>query len=490
MFESIKKRWTELTSISRTFFIAIVIFLLALFLYLATWILSDNYQVLFSDLNAQDASSMIAELERSKTPYQLADNGTTILVDADSVYKTRLKLVGKGLSLNGSVGFELFNNAEFGMTEFAQKVNYLRALQGELERTITGFDEIKLARVHLVLPESGLFKRKGAVPKASVTVSVKDNAQLTLNQVSGIQKLVSASVPEVTPSEVTVVDQTGIALTKSFIGNDNEAFVSQRLEVKKELEAYMTQKLVSVLDRVVGPGKAIVTVDISLNYDQVKVTKEEVMPLPNTEGQFIGAVAKKRTSYQIDQNQISNSLDDELISPINVEPSKATTSEIDYINNRRVEQVLSSPGAINKLSVGILVPNVTDAEKLAKIKEVVEMTAGVSTSRGDGVVVHNIDMAEIHDEADSTHENMVTKTIQIPTTKPTQGTSIIESEVIKNYLLLNWNILLYICILCIAVFYFLFRKKRQTVAAMSKEKRDKLLNEINIWANGQSTAKS
>ncbi|MFV1922187.1 MAG: flagellar basal-body MS-ring/collar protein FliF [Methylotenera sp.] len=478
-----------MSSISRTVFIAMLILLLAIFLYLATWALSDNYQVLFSDLNAQDASSMIAELERSKTPYQLADNGTTILVDADSVYKTRLKLVGKGLNLNGSVGFELFNNAEFGMTEFAQKVNYLRALQGELERTITGFDEIKLARVHLVLPESGLFKRKGAVPKASVTVTVKDGAELTLNQVSGIQKLVSASVPEVTASEVTVVDQRGVALTKNFIGNNDEAFISQRLEVKKELESYMTQKLARVLDRVVGPGKAIVTVDISLNYDQVKVTKEEVMPLPNTEGQLIGAVAKKRTSYQIDQNQISNSLDDELISSINVEPSKATTSEIDYINNRRVEQVLSSPGAINKLSVGILVPNVTDTEKLAKIKEVVEMTAGVSANRGDGVVVHNIDMAEIQDKPDSTFEKVITEEIQPLPAKSKKMNNIFESDLIKNFLFLNWKTLLYICILCAILLYFVFRKKKETVAAINKEKRDKLLNEINVWASSQSATK-
>ena len=176
--------------------------------------------------------------------------------------KTRLKLIGKGLNLNGSVGFELFNNTEFGMTEFAQKVNYLRALQGELERTIVSFDEIKTARVHLVLPESGLFKRKDAKPKASVTITMKNGFSLTPEQVVGIQKLVSASVSEVTPSEVTIVDQKGLALTKSVLSDNESSNLSERLEVKRQLEVYINSKIVNVLDRVVGSGKAIVSVDV------------------------------------------------------------------------------------------------------------------------------------------------------------------------------------------------------------------------------------
>lgn len=485
MLELIKKRWIDLSTISKAVFVFLIVVLVSAFLYFATWIFEDNYQVLFSDLNAQDASNMIAELERNKTPYKLAENGTSILVETDSVYKTRLKLVGKGLNLNGSVGFELFNNAEFGMTEFAQKVNYLRALQGELERTIMGFDEIKSARVHLVLPESGLFKRKAAVPKASVTISVRDNAELALDKVVGIQRLVSASVPEVTAAEVTVVDQRGLALTKNYVASDNQAFVSQRLEVKKELESYMTQKLINVLDRVVGPGKAIITVDISVNYDQVKVTKEEVMPLPNANGQAVGAVARKRTTHQVDQNQVS-SFDDDLTSTRQSQPSKASTSEIDYVNNRRVEQVLSSPGAINRLSVGILVPNVKDPVKLSKIKEVVEMTAGISPERGDGVVVHDIDIPTINAVAAMPHKVVPAKAILQP-----QATKIMKKKVnidevsIEEQLLSIWQYLLVGGILLLALLYLMFRKKQNDTVAMSAESRDKLLDEINVWASSQ-----
>src|SRR5262245_28297346 len=121
----------------------------------AWWILRDDRQPLFTDLDPHDAAAIAAELERMKLPYGVADDGATVLVDKNAVHATRLKIMGKGVDLKGTVGFEIFNNTDFGMTEFAQKINYQRALQGELARTIGALAEVKSARVHLVLPESG-----------------------------------------------------------------------------------------------------------------------------------------------------------------------------------------------------------------------------------------------------------------------------------------------------------------------------------------------
>ena len=139
-----------------------VLLIIAAFVTLGTWLLRTDYQVLFADLAPQDASTMVSELEKLKTPYRLSNGGNTILVPADIVHKTRLKLVGKDLPLRGAVGFELFNDSEVGMTEFAQKVNYQRALQGELTRTILAIEDVLSARVHLVLSEQGLFKKTGS----------------------------------------------------------------------------------------------------------------------------------------------------------------------------------------------------------------------------------------------------------------------------------------------------------------------------------------
>ena len=197
MYPILKHKWSELSSLAKAGLISGVILILGSLLLGSLWLLNDDYQILFSELNAQDASAMVTELDRMKIPYRLAEGGTAILVERDAVYKTRLKLMGKGLDLRGGVGFEIFNNADLGMTEFAQKVNFQRALQGELARTIMSLDEVKSARVHLVLPDSSLFKRQNARPKASISLIMKGNTQLSPEQISGMQRLVAASVPEI-----------------------------------------------------------------------------------------------------------------------------------------------------------------------------------------------------------------------------------------------------------------------------------------------------
>lgn len=471
MFDLVKKTWSVMTALKRLVFIALLSALLALLVYSILWVTGDDYQVLFSDLNPQDASSMVSELEHLKTPYTLADNGTTILVDKDSVYKTRLKLIGKGLNLNGSVGFELFNNTEFGMTEFAQKVNYLRALQGELERTITGFDEVKSARVHLVLPESGLFKKKNAKPKASVSITMKNGLELTQVQISGIQKLVAASVPEVMASEVIIVDHNGVALTKNLSSDDDVSSLYGRLDIKKQLESYLATKITSVLDKVVGVDKSIVSVDVNLSYDQVKTTKEDVVPLPNTLGQSVGAISRKRITNQSDEASIQEDFSDEQTANRNV-PATSSTSEIEFVNNKRIEQILSSPGVISKLSVGVIIPNLNDPIKLEKLREVISMAAGINQSRGDGLVVHDI---EIFDKSDS------------PPVSFEEPSSSISGKLVENTTHNNLADKQYYLavglfgLLVILIVYFVSNRKSKP-KLLSTTEREKLLNEINAWA--------
>jgi len=173
VWENVKRWWGALKTAAKVGLGAGLLAILVLFALSLAWVTRDNYQVLFSDLDPQDGVAIVAELERMKIPYRLADNGGTVLVDQESVHKTRLKLMGKGINLKGTVGFELFNNSEFGMTEFAQKINYQRAMQGELARTIMSLDEVKHARVHLVVPDQGLLRRGTVKPKASVTLTVR-----------------------------------------------------------------------------------------------------------------------------------------------------------------------------------------------------------------------------------------------------------------------------------------------------------------------------
>lgn len=391
MIQNVKGLWSRLGPLERFGLVVGVLVTLALFAFLVWWASRDHYQVLFSDLDPQDGSTMIAELDRMKMPYRLADKGNTILVDQDQVYKTRLQLMGKGLTLKGTVGFEIFNNSEFGITEFAQKVNYMRALQGELARTIMGFDEVKFARVHLVLPENGLF-RKGAVkPKASISLTMKDGARLRPEQIVGVQRLVAASVPEIEPEGVTVLDQQGVALSRPLESDSELASGVGKLEAKKQTEEYLAKKAAEVLDRTFGPGKAVVSVDVVLNQEQVKTAREDVLPVVRRDGEAMGVLTHKRSQMQNPQAR----RDYDMVVPgtgaTAARPQPDTSTDVEYQAGRKVEQTVTTPGGISRVSVGIVVPADIDRGQVERLGKVVSMALGLVPERGDAIAIFSMD---------------------------------------------------------------------------------------------------
>ncbi|ROH85902.1 flagellar M-ring protein FliF [Pseudomethylobacillus aquaticus] len=476
------KQWGQMSSLKRSGLVLGLLLVVLAFAVGTYWLLQEDYQTLFSDLNPQDAAAMVAELDRLKVPYKLANDGMTILVERDAVYKTRLSLMGKGLNLNGAIGFEIFNNAEFGMTEFSQKVNYQRALQGELSRTIMAFDEVKSARVHLVLPESGLFKKSTAKPKASVSILLKDNRILSTEQISGIQRLVAASVPEILPSEVTVVDHRGVAVTRQPMMREADAALHERLDVKKQLEDYMARKIVSIVDRAVGPGKAIVSVDVSLNYDQIKVTKEDVVPLPNTKGQEVGAVVRRRENIQTEENWASseNVVNDTAEAVSNPAPSSSST-EVEFQNGRRIEQVLSSPGNILRLSVGVLVPDTANQAKLQKIKEMISMAVGINPARGDGLVVYSLDMPQPHNDENTDQQD---QELVSSGSDPEEMPELVGAEPSTSRFVgtLDMRTMLMVLGAFLLIMLYLLCRKKPRSTKIDEQQRAKLLAEISQWA--------
>jgi flagellar M-ring protein FliF len=182
----------------------------------ALWylVLRVPYVSAFSDLKSSDAAAIVSELDRLKTPYRLTNDGATILVPSDKVDATRMNIMGGDLPLKGAVGFELFNKTDMGLSEFAQKINYQRALQGELARTIMALEEIDTARVHLSLPESGIFQRDRQIAKASVAISKKAGMLVDADVVSGIQQLVASAVPDLQAANVAILDARGRLLSE------------------------------------------------------------------------------------------------------------------------------------------------------------------------------------------------------------------------------------------------------------------------------------
>jgi len=373
--------WNGLGRPARRGLLAGVVVILLLTALMASWLLREPYGVLFSGLSQSDMSGMAAELDRMKVPYRVDGDGALLVPEA-VVGKTRLALVNRDVPLHGAVGFEVFNNEEFGASDFVQKINYQRALQGELTRTILSIDEVQSVRVHLALPEQGLFRKEQERAKASVTVVTKPARALQPLQVQGIQRLVAASVPEVLAQDVTVLDQHGVPLSRQAVdGADALAGAGAAgLDLKSSTERYLTQKAETVLDRSFGKGQAVVSVDAVFVEQQTRVTTEEVLPARG------GSADATPTGVVVRERQNSRDGD----AATSAAGTQVTTSETEYQVGRRTEQVTSPAGALKRLEVAVVVRRAMSDADLEHVRDIVSATIGINRERGDVVTVQAI----------------------------------------------------------------------------------------------------
>lgn len=361
--------WGEVSGRNKVSLAIGVVAILALTLGAFYWLSQDKYNALFTDLEARDAAAVVAELERLKIDYKLAADGTSIQVPEQDVHEIRLKLMGSGVPLVGGVGFEVFDDSDFGMTEFLQRINYQRALEGELTRTVMSLKEVKYARVHLVMPEQGLFQQKDSPARASVTLFVNEAHSLGREKVIGIQRLVSAAVPGLNPAQVTVTDQEGRTLSREIAEDASITAISDRLQQKRAVEDYLVDKAMQVLNKSFGDGQAIVSVNAVLEFSQVQSTREDVLP-SDSEGK--GAVVRQRESRATSSER---------------KDQGSVTTEVEYRLGRLVEQRVETPGKILQLKVGVMVPPNTPDQQRDEIRQLVEMAVGLEYDRGDAIAI-------------------------------------------------------------------------------------------------------
>jgi flagellar M-ring protein FliF len=245
---------------------------------LMTWTGRADFQPLYTNLDPEDAGLMLSKLKEQKIPYRIAGNGRTVLIPQERIYETRMDLASEGLPQGGNVGFEVFDNTKLGMTEFAQNVNYQRALQGELARTINRFSEVESSRVHIVMPEKSLFIEDEEPATASVVMQLRPGKWLTDNQVNGIVHLVSSSVPRLAPENVTVVDSNGKLLSGTKEQSAFGALSSDQLEYQARVERTLENRIKTMLEKALGPDKAIVRLSCDLNFRQQEKTEERFYP--------------------------------------------------------------------------------------------------------------------------------------------------------------------------------------------------------------------
>jgi flagellar M-ring protein FliF len=356
-----------------------------------------NYGPLFANLSPQDGAAIIKELEAAKVPYIISGGGTTIDVPRGVIYSTRLKLAGKGIPTGGGVGFEIFEKTPFGVSEFTQQVNYLRALQGELSRTINSLSAVQSSRIHLALPARSNFLGQEEKPSASVVVELKPGYHLSPDQVQGIVNLVASSVPKLSADKVTVIDSSGRPLKEIVsVAASSEAEKLNQLKLKHEQE--MERRVESMLDPVLGAGKVVVRANVQINPQETQMTKEHFDPenrVVRSQRQSMDDTGLKGGGAPGVQSNIPGGEAGKTAAEVG---QKRSSEMVTYEVGRTTSRTMEPRGQVQKLSVAVLVDGTyqkdkyiaRDKEEIEVIKGMVKRAVGFDADRGDEIEVANV----------------------------------------------------------------------------------------------------
>lgn len=410
---------------------------------LVMWSRQPDYRVLFSNLSDRDGGAIVAALQQGNIPYKIAESGGAILVPSDAVHETRLRLASQGLPKNGSVGFELMDNQKFGISQFAEQVNYQRALEGELEKTIASISSVREARVHLAIPKPSVFVREKELPTASVMLNLYPGRALDEGQILAIQHMVSSSVPDMPVKNVTIVDQDGNLLTQQSTANGLDA---SQLKYVQQIERNTQGRIDAILAPLFGAGNAHSQVSADIDFSKLEQTAESYGPNANPQNTAIrsqqsseskdgggasvggvpGALSNQPPAAASAPIDAAASGADVKAAPVNVRKDTTTNYEVD----RTVRHYEQPMGGIKRLSVavvvnyqkqvdakGIATMQPLSADKLAQVQQLVKDAMGYDEKRGDSVNVVNstflVDSTVIPDVPWWRTPDMIARAIQL-----------------------------------------------------------------------------
>ena len=411
--------------------------IIAIFIAMVLWGREGDFKVLYANLSDKDGGAIVASLQQMNIPYKYADGGGAILVPSDKVHDVRLKLASAGLPKGSVVGFELMETQKFGVTQFQERLNFQRGLEGELTRSIQTLNGVQSARVHLALPNQNGFFREQQKPSASVVLNLYAGRTLDRGQVAGIVHLVSSSVPEMAVKAVSVLDQSGVLLSGPNDGVDQAGLDAQQLQYVHQIEANYTQRIKDILEPVLGQNNLRAQVTADVDFSQVESTAEEYKP---NQGQ--AASASVRSQQNSEQSGGGGSATPSGVpgAASNQPPVPATapvngaaqalqagqggggstgTNRRDAVTNYEVDKTVrvtrNATGSIKRLNAAVVLNSrsVTDAkgkttvqaispEELDKLTALVRETIGFNEQRGDSVKLINTPFQVVKDEPDNT----------------------------------------------------------------------------------------
>lgn len=391
------------------------------------WTRTVDYGVLFANLDERDGGAIVTALQQQNIPYRLSPNGSAILVPTTQVHDTRLRLAAQGLPKGGLVGFEVMENQRLGVSQFLEQVNYQRALEGELSRTVQAIAAVSAARVHLAIPKQSGFLRDTQKPTASVMVNLYPGRTLDPIQVAGITYLIASSVPQMAQDAVSVVDQNGKLLTQQNDALLTSGLDATQLEYVRQIEKAYIERIETLLAPMVGRGNFRAQVSADVDFNRVEETSETFRPNPAPDQAIRSQQSADHMSGDPGPMGVPGALTNQPPVPAQapiVEPdingeggrgnnvNRNRTATINYELDRSIQHIRHSTGQVRRLSVAVVLNHRTETlpngqtrslppseEETARIRDLLREALGFSENRGDSINVASAPFKDVVDDA-------------------------------------------------------------------------------------------
>ncbi|MDR1857003.1 MAG: flagellar M-ring protein FliF [Desulfovibrio sp.] len=398
--DAIKGLWEKMTLVQRIAVTAGIVILLAGGIGLSVMLGKPEYKVLYSNLGPEDASHVVKALQGDKVAYKLTDNGATIMVPQDVVYDQRIKIAGEGGLVGQGIGFEIFDKVKVGQTDFVQKINYTRALQGELARTISEFPSVDSARVHLVTPHRSLFVEERQSPSASVVLKLKrPNDKPDQKEINAILNMTLMAVEGLDKAHISITDNGGKVLYQPE-QDDLASAGRTQLEYRLQFQRNYERRIEEMLQPLFGPGRVIARVNADMDYSQ-KTVRREVYDPEKT------AVRSEQRSEESQQGRANleagapdaNFRGDGITGSVSNQNGSRETRTTNYEINKEEQTVVSSVGDLRRLTVAVIIDGTYErmkgawtfvprtAEELDRVRQLVSNAVGLEKARGDSLEV-------------------------------------------------------------------------------------------------------
>lgn len=455
--------FSNMSTPRRFMFAFLVVAIAALASVTLWWTMRSGYSVLAGNLRPADATEIGSTLSKWNVPYRFGSDGKTLLVPSDQLYQTRIRLAEEDIPRSGVTGFEAFKDSDYGVTEFAQRVNYQRALQGELERTIDSMQEVQFSRVHLTIHHAGLFDSDKQASKAAVTLALRPGKSIHARQIRGIQRLVASAVEGLDPGAVTVLDQTGAVLSHSGDADD-PAVVGDHLSQESSIETALRKQARSLIARALSTTDFTVSVAVRINYDKVHRVSNRVLGDGHTGH---GVLVSEKTSTQVSPDSAAST---------DHGRSGVRNHEVTYAHGQESEEIDQAPGQIEQISVGIVVPKTLTNDQVASLDQVISAGLGLDAKRGDHVDIASMAAGTANVPAISQVQSRAVASVP---QKPLAANAAVRVQAWRNVPVVWYGVFAAVVLVLLGAAFWLTRRRHP--ARLTHDEREQLLDRIRAW---------